>query len=139
MNGYLLDTNVISELTTKKPDVGVVRFLKNMEAGYVSVVSVHELYFGLERLPSGSKRRQNLTSAVEDLLEIYQENILSVSQSEARVAASMRASMEAAGRTLHLADALLAASSFRHGLTLVTRNEKDFAGLLLQLINPWVA
>lgn len=44
---------------------------------------------------------------------------------------------QAAGRPLGIADGMIAATALEHGLTLMTRNEKDFTGLGVTLLNPW--
>ncbi len=134
---YLIDTNILSELVRPKPDTGVVRFMENLDLAYLSVMTVHELTFGIERLPTDNPRRQYLQRSVEELIAQFSENIIAVGQAEARASAFMRANAEKAGRTLHIMDALLAATANVNHLTLLTRNEKDFTGLNIQVFNPW--
>jgi predicted nucleic acid-binding protein len=136
VTGYLLDTNVLSEVMRPKPDPGVVRFLKTQTNLWLSVISLHELAYGLQKLPSG-QRRQDLTRAVEELKEIYAERILAITSQPAERSAELRISAQQQGKVLHLADALLAGTALSHGLTLVTRNLKDFEDLPLRLLNPW--
>ncbi len=137
MSGFLLDTNVISELVRPAPDPQVIAFLDALEDGYVSVVTVHELVYGLHRLPDGAKRHA-LETAVEQFLTLYEDRVLPVGVPEARAAAALRAGQAAIGRTLHLADALIAATALVRGLTLATRNTADFAGLGVALRDPWM-
>lgn len=136
MTGVLLDTNVISELTRPDRNPNVVRFLEALEDGYVSVITVHELGYGLERLTDGSRRRQ-LAETVEQFLDLYADRIAPIGVPEARAAAALRADQAGRGRTLHLADALIAATALVRGLTLATRNTADFEGLGVILHNPW--
>lgn len=136
MRGFLLDTNVISEITRPNRNPAVEDFLRRMAGGAISVVTVHELRFGLERLPAG-RRRQSLTEVIERFLRLYDDHILPLGAREAWAAALLRAEAERAGHTLHLADALIAGTAQVHGLTIATRTIDDFRGLGLALINPW--
>lgn len=137
MSAYLLDTNTLSELARPRPDPGVVRFLEGLGESYLSVLTVHELVYGLELLPARSAKRKKLTSFTEDMLSTFQEQILPVRQIEARIAALMRGQSRKDGRTLHVIDSILAATASANGLTLVTRNEKDMAHLQVEIVNPW--
>ncbi|MCK0197368.1 type II toxin-antitoxin system VapC family toxin [Ancylobacter sp. 6x-1] len=132
----LLDTNVISEITRPARSEQVMRFLDALEDGYISVVTLHELTYGLERLPSGT-RRNALSEAIAQFLALYSDRILGIGTAEARTAAVLRAGQAERGRTLHLADALIAGTALVHGLTIATRNIADFEGLGVPLHDPW--
>ena len=113
---YLIDTNVLSELRRKRPDPRVVSWLqaRPRQSLFLSVLVLGEIRKGIERITVDS-RRQALLSWLEVELPNY-----------------------FLGRLLAI-DGLLAATALQHDLTMVTRNSKDFAGLNLQLINPWDA
>jgi toxin FitB len=132
----LLDTNVISETTRKKPDANVLGFLTVLDHAVVSVLTLHELHFGICRLPHG-QRRTDLAMSVDRFFETFDDAVIDVSRVIARLAAELRADAQAKGRTLHVADALIAATALEQGITLATRNVGDFDGLGLNLINPW--
>jgi len=132
VTGVLLDTNVISELTKLNRNPQVVAYLDTLEDGFISVITLHELRYGLERLGDGTRRR-TLTETVERFLSLYQDRVLPVGVPEARAAAALRAGQAQRGRTLHLADALIAATALVHGLTLATRN----LGFGVALYSPW--
>lgn len=136
MSGYLLDTNVISEIARPKRDRGVVSFLDGLDDAFISVITLHELAFGLERLEPGSRRR-TLTETIEKFLALYHDRLLSVGAAEARSAAMLRAGQQDRGRALHLADTLIAATALTNGLILATRNTSDFEGLGISLVDPW--
>lgn len=138
MSSYLLDTNVISELTKPDRDRHVVAFLDRVADVHLSVITLHELTYGLERLPPGP-RRADLTAVIDTFLELYSDRVLPVGLAEARAAAALRAAQQQRGRTLHLADSLIAATALVAGLTVATRNVTDFEGLGVLLINPWQA
>ena len=79
MNRYLLDTNVLSETTKPECDEGVRTFLDYLPDAYISVLSIHEIAYGLECLPNG-RRRTNLAQAIEKLLGTFSETILPIAQ-----------------------------------------------------------
>ena len=123
-------------MTKADPDNSVKAFLDNLPTAYLSILSVHELHFGLETLPK-SKRRTALRNSVEALLSLYHDSILAVGDAEAKAGATVRATAQAQGRIVDTADGIIAGTALVHGLTVVTRNEKDFQGLGVPLINPW--
>lgn len=136
MNGYLLDTNVISELTKELPDPRVAEFLAEHENLWLSLVVMHELEFGLQLLPEGS-RRYSLQAALSKFIAEHQDRILPVERKEAEWAARLRSQARRSGRVLHLGNALIAGTARAHGLSVATRNTEDFAGLDVRVNNPW--
>ncbi|NJL82324.1 MAG: type II toxin-antitoxin system VapC family toxin [Chloroflexaceae bacterium] len=136
MPGWLLDTNVISELTKTQPAPSVIDFLNTTEPTFLSAITLHELEFGLLRLKSEQKRSR-LRAWLTDLERQYGERILPVGRAEAKWAARQRSVTADSGRVLSLADALIAGTAIQQDLVLVTRNLKDFQGLNLSLFDPW--
>lgn len=138
MSGYLLDTNVISEIAQPQPDAGVCRFVGGLDDACLSTLTIHELSYGLELLPADSRRKAELVRKIEELLGLFHERILPITDTESRIAGAMRADAKKTGRVVHTIDALIAATAFAHDLTVVTRNEKDFQDLGVRVFNPWV-
>lgn len=136
MRGFLLDTNVISELARNNPDPGVVAFLSGQEELWLSAVVLHELEFGLGLLPEG-RRRDGIGAAVSVFVEEYEDRVLPLGRAEAAHAAALRVRARRAGRTLDLGDALIAGTAAAHELAVATRNVRDFDGLGLDLVDPW--
>jgi predicted nucleic acid-binding protein len=136
MKGFLLDTNVISELVKPVPDKNVVEFLSTMDSAWLSIISLHELTYGLELLPKG-KRFAELDEKLRQLLSEYSDWIIPVNQSEANQAALFRVQAKNQGRGIHLADALIAGTAKVHDLSVVTRNVDDFLGIDVEVVNPW--
>ena len=71
------------------------------------------------------------------ILAAYEDRILSLSRDEAEQAATFRVQARHSGRTLDLGDALIAGTAKVHGLSLATRNVRDFRGLDIDIVNPW--
>ena len=136
MSGYLIDTNVVSELTKASPDSGVIAFLSEQDDLWLASVVLHELEFGLQSLPQG-RRRDALRQVLSDFITEFDDRILPLERIEAEWAARLRAEAHLSGRALHLGDALIAGTAKAHGPSVATRNVKDFDGLDVNVANPW--
>lgn len=136
MNGFLLDTNVVSELTRTEPDGNVMAFLAEPHDLWLSAIVVHELEYGLQLLPPG-QRRDLLSAALAGIVTEYQDRVLPVDRAVAELAAVFRAQAHRGGRVLDLGDALVAGTARAHDLSVATRNVTDFNGLDVDVINPW--
>jgi len=136
---YLLDTCVISELVTKHPRPQVVDFVDTLDSDdvYLSVITIGEIAKGIEKLPK-SKRKQQLHSWLkEDLLVRFDGRIIPLDTEVLMKWGNLVARLELAGITLPAIDSLIAATTFTHNFTLVTRNVDDFHGTGIEIVNPW--
>lgn len=140
MNGFLLDTNVPSELPKPFPSPAVEDWLRQQpsERLFLSVVTVGELRSGILQTPEGRKRR-HFQLWTQSILDRFEGRILPVTMAVADRWGYVTATRRLAGRSIGFGDGLIAATALEHELTLVTRNVRDFAGLGLELINPWEA
>ena len=136
MNGFLLDTNVVSELTRSVPDSQVMVFLAEQQDLWLSAMVVHELAFGLKMLPHG-QRRDVLRAVLSGFITHYQDRILPVDRRGAEWAAYFQSQAHRSGRVLDLGDALIAGTARAHDLSVATRNVADFSGLDVDVTNPW--
>jgi toxin FitB len=140
MTGFLLDTNVPSELTRPQSNLHVERWLDEAddEQLFLSVVSLGEIFKGLTILPDG-KRRRRLQQWVEATLRPWFEGrILPVTERIAERWGILSGECQMEGRGLSVADGLIAATALEHDLTVVTRNQKDFASVGVAVFNPWL-
>jgi predicted nucleic acid-binding protein len=135
---YLIDTNVVSEITAKQPEEHVVRWLdgKGRRELWLSAVTVGELRYGVERLPLGAKRLR-LQQYLIRLLRRFDGQVLPLNIPIAETWGRVRRQAELARRSMPLEDAMLAATAEVHELTLVTRNTRDFEGWGGPVLNPW--
>jgi predicted nucleic acid-binding protein len=141
VNGFLLDTNIPSELTKPMPDSQVSIWVDAQDNAslYLSVVSVGELRRGFTVLPQ-SKRRMQLEQWFEQyLLPLFANRVLPVTQSIGDRWGVLGGECQLRGTPLNTADGMIAATALEHDLTVVTRNVKDFAGLGVTVFNPWDA
>lgn len=136
---FLLDTNVVSEWVKPRPDPRVVSWLDEVDEDrvFLSVVTLGELRYGVERLPAGG-RRQRLDVWVRQELPLrFEGRVLPVDAIIADAWGIIVAQRERAGRGISAMDALIAATAEAHELTLVTRDAADFQSAVTMLFNPW--
>jgi predicted nucleic acid-binding protein len=136
---FLLDTNVVSEWVKSRPDRGVVAWLAAVDEDqvFISVVTLAELRYGIERMTAGSRRNRLAQWLQDDLPPRFDGRILSIDHIVADVWGKVVARSEAAGRPIGAMDAFMAATAEAHGLILVTRNVSDFEASIKAIINPW--
>ena len=140
MNGFLLDTNVISELIRPKPDAKVVQWIGETDESilFLSVLTVGEIRDGIERLDVG-RRRGRLESWLEiDLRARFRDRILPIDEAIAERWGALSEIAVAKGKPIPVIDGLLAATAIHHDLMLVTRNGSDVAGTGVPIVNPWL-
>ena len=139
MSGFLLDTNVISELVKPKPDDRVRRWIEETDESilFLTVLTLGEIRKGVERLRSG-RRRGRLESWLQvDLPSRFQDRILPIDAAIADRWGRISAIATAKGKPVPVIDGLLAATAIHHNLTLVTRNSSDVSGTGVATLNPW--
>ena len=136
MSGFLLDTNVLSEMTREVPHPGVIAFLAEQEDLWLPSLVVHELEYGVQLLPQG-RRRDRLQAMLTSIISTYSDRILALDRPAAESAARLRAQARRMGRPLDLGDALIAGIAQSNVLTIATRNVRDFDYVEVAVISPW--
>lgn len=133
---YLLDTNVLSELSRPAPDTGVLKRFRRHERNVTTAsVAWNELLFGCRRLPS-SKRRDLLLTFVDQVLRPSLP-ILPYDTAAAEWHAAERVRLENAGASRPFVDCQIAAIAHANGLVLVTANVKDFRFFEGLVVEDW--
>lgn len=136
---YLVDTNVISEVLRSVPNTHVATWASGVtkQTLFISVVSLGEIQKGLTIMPAGVRRIQ-LAQSIEQLIPAwFAGRVLPITRNIAERSGVLEGQRQLQGRPLHIADAQIAATALLSGLTLVTRNTRDFEGLGLTILNPW--
>lgn len=137
---YLLDTCLISELAKSKPDEKVVDWVlsENETSFYISVLTLGELYKGVEKLPE-SKKKEELRIWIEDELKNrFQSRIISIDMRVSILWGKIQCLAEKNGKPMPAIDSLIAATGIAYDLTVVTRNVADMEQSGVKLLNPWL-
>jgi predicted nucleic acid-binding protein len=141
-SGFLLDTNVLSELMREHPDAGVLDWFAQNTLAIMSTSTVNqaEILTGIALLPTG-KRRTALAVAAEQMFEQdFAGHCLEFDAAAAKNYAVIVAARFRQGHPISTEDAQIAAIALATGLTVATRNTKDFENIDdLTLANPWQA
>jgi tRNA(fMet)-specific endonuclease VapC len=136
---YVLDTNVISELISKRPDRKIVEWLDHLDPNtiYLNVITIGEIRKGIEKLLP-SKRRETVREWLEtDLLLRFQGRILEITTEVMLVWGGLVGRLEKEGKPISAIDSLIAAIALQGNYCLVTRNEHNFQYTGVTIINPW--
>ncbi|MBT9584412.1 type II toxin-antitoxin system VapC family toxin [bacterium] len=131
---YLVDTNVISELSKRHANAAVVNWFSTQRTLALSAITLEELTYGVERIPVEQSAR--LRQWFYKLLAIP-PLVVAVDDRIAQLAGRLRAGRERAGRPVTQADMLIAATALVSGRILVTRNAKDFYDCGVTVLNPF--
>lgn len=140
MAGWLLDTNVLSELRRPKPERKVVAFVsaQPLDLLYVSVVTLAELRFGIEQVGDASRRADLNDWLTHRVRQMFDQRLLEVSED---VMLKWRLLVEQGRKARHTfsqPDLLIAATALHHGLTVVTRDTSEFKRAGASVSNPWI-
>ena len=140
MNGWLLDTNVISELRRSRPEARVVAFVaaQPLEKLFVSAVTFAEIRYGIEMVSDPIRRTELNDWLAHKVRPMFDQRVLAVSED---VLFKWRLLVEdgrKAGHTFSQPDLIIAATALQHGLTVVTRDTADYSRARVPLFNPWV-
>ena len=139
MGGLLIDTNVISEFVKPLPSLKVKSWFEAVdpESLFASVITFGEIRLGIEDLAVGKRRTELEQWLEEGVPDWFQDNLLPVTKAIADRWGQITIQAKRKGITVATADGLIAATAIEHGLTLVTRNVKDFEGIAVPPLNPW--
>lgn len=138
---FLLDTNVLSEVTRSRPDARVLQWLDELDEdrSFISVVSIAEIRRGVALMDKGRKRDALNEWLTSDLPQRFDQRVIAVEQDVALAWGDLMGDAKRNGCNLSSMDGLIAATAIAHDLALATRNIKDFEGLGIRLVDPWVA
>jgi len=140
VNGWLLDTNVIAEVSGAKPDPKVERWINSQPEHllFLSILTIAEYWKGIEHLPPGDKRRAGLRRAVAALEGRFSGRVLSVSDKIAvRWGAISGEVKRLTGHPPSVVDTLLAATAIEQNLYFATRNVIHVTHSGAAVFNPW--
>jgi toxin FitB len=139
VKGWLLDTNILSELRRPRPDPRVLTFIASqpLDSLFVSTVTLAEIRFGIELTADARHRSALLDWLNQRVRPMFAGRILAVSED---VMLRWRLMVEEGRKINHTfsqPDLIIAATALDHGLTLVSRDQGDFVKTPVTVFNPW--
>ncbi len=140
MTGWLLDTNILSELRRPRPERKVLAFIaaQPLERLYVSSVTPAEIRFGIEQVSDSGRRAELGDWLTHKVRPMFEQRVLEITED---IMFKWRLLVEdgrKAGHTFSQPDLIIAATALHHGLTVVSRDTGDFRKAHTPLLNPWV-
>ncbi|MEA3158535.1 MAG: toxin FitB [Gammaproteobacteria bacterium] len=140
MTGWLLDTNIISELRRPKPEPKVTEFIRSqpLEGLFVSIVTFAEIRFGIELLPNATRRSDLNDWLAHKVRPMFEQRVLAISEDVMFKWRLMVEDGRKAGHTFSQPDLIIAATAQHHGLTVVSRDTKEYVAARVDVFNPWV-
>lgn len=139
MTGWLLDTNILSELRRPKPEPKVLAFIaaQPLDRLYVSAVTFAEIRFGIELVADAGRRAELSDWLAHKVRPMFDERVLAISED---VMFKWRLLVEDGRKARHTfsqPDLIIAATALHHGLTVVTRDVGDYERARAPVFNPW--
>ena len=139
MTGWLLDTNVVSELRRPRPEPRVVAFVaaQPLDRLFLSVVTLAEIRFGIERVADAGHRADLNDWLNLKVRPMFERRVLPVSED---VMLKWRLLVEQgrkSGHTFSQPDLIIGATALHHGLTVVSRDAADYVKAGVPLLDPW--
>jgi predicted nucleic acid-binding protein len=139
VTGWLLDTNVLSELRRPKPEPKVVTFVasQTLDLLYVSSVTFAEIRFGIERVTDATRRAELNDWLAHKVRPMFEQRVLGVSEDIMFKGRLLVEDGRTSGHTFSQPDLIIAATALQHGLTVVSRDTRDYERARVPVINPW--
>ena len=139
MNGWLLNTNVLSELRRPKPERKVVAFVaaQPLEDLFVSSVTFAEIRFGIELVANPGRRAELNDWLTHKVRPMFEHWVLVVSEDIMFKWRLMVEEGRKTGHTFSQPDLVIAATALHHGLTVVTRDTDEYEKARVPALNPW--
>ncbi|MGP0085205.1 MAG: type II toxin-antitoxin system VapC family toxin [Steroidobacteraceae bacterium] len=139
MTGWLLDTNILSELRRPKPERKVLAFVaaQPLELLYISTVTLAEIRFGIELLPDVARRSELNDWLAHKVRPMFEQRVLAITDD---IMFKWRLLVEEGrkvGHTFSQPDLIIAATGQHHGLTIVSRDTADYVKAQVTVFNPW--
>jgi len=140
VSGWLLDTNILSELRRPKPERKVVAFIaaQPLELLYVSSATLAEIRFGIE-LVADTRRRAELNDwLTHKVRPMFEQRVLPITEDIMLKWRLLVDDGRKSGHTFSQPDLIIAATALHHGLTVISRDASDFRRAGAPVLNPWI-
>jgi hypothetical protein len=139
VTGFLLDTNILSELRRPKPEPKVLAFIaaQPLERLYISVVTLAEIRFGIELLDDPTRRAELKDWLTHKMRPMFEQRILPITEDVMLKWRLLVDEGRKAGHTFSQPDLIIAATALVNDLAIVSRDTADYDKARVQVLNPW--
>jgi len=139
LTGWLLDTNILSELRRPKPESKVVSFIasKPLDLLFVSTVTFAEIRFGIECVADPARRAELSDWLSHNVRPMFEQRVLAVSEDVMLKWRLLVADGRKAGHTYSQPDLIIAATALHYDLTVISRDTGNFKKARVPVLNPW--
>ena len=140
MTGWLLDTNILSELRRPRPEPKVVAFVaaQPLESLHISLVTLAEIRFGIELIQDVGRRAALDHWLTHKVRPMFDQRVLPITEDTLFKWRLMVEDDRKRGHTFSQPDLIIAATALDHGLTLVSRDTRDYERARVPVFNPWI-
>jgi predicted nucleic acid-binding protein len=141
VTGWLLDTNVLSEIRRAKPNARVARFVSTRPFArlYVSVVTLAEIRFGIEVAADITRRAEMTEWLANEVRPMFEDRVLDITEDIVLTWRLLVEQGRKTGHTFSQADLMIAATARHHGLTVVSRDTREYERADVPVVNPWMS
>jgi predicted nucleic acid-binding protein len=141
VTGWLLDTNILSELRRPRPEPKVVKFIaaQSLENLYISSVTLAEIRFGIELVADIGRRADLNDWLTHKVRPMFDQRVLPITEDTMLKWRLLVEDGRKSGHTFSQPDLIIAATAFEHGMTLVSRDTSDYERARVPVFNPWNA
>jgi toxin FitB len=141
VSGWLLDTNVLSELRRAKPNAGVARFVSTRPFArlYISVITLAEIRFGIEIAADITRRIEVTEWLAKQVRPMFEDRVLDITEDILLIWRLLVEEGRKTGHTFSQADLMIAATARHHGLTIVSRDISEYEKADVPVVNPWTS
>ena len=141
MTGWLLDTNVLSELRRPRPEPKVVAFVAEqpLDSLFISSVTLAEIRFGIELVTEAGRRAELSNWLTHRVRPMFEQRVLPITED---IMFKWRLLVEdgrKSGHTFSQPDLIIAATALEHGLSVVSRDTTDYERARVPVLDPWNA
>ena len=139
MTAWLLDTNVLSEIRKRRPNRKVVAFVAEqpLERLYVSTVTLAEIRFGIEQVTDAMRRAELHAWLTHKVRPLFAQRVLDVNEDVLFKWRLLVAEGRKSGHTFSQPDLFIAAQALHHGMTIVSRDTREYVRAGAPVLNPW--
>jgi predicted nucleic acid-binding protein len=140
VTGWLLDTNILSELRRPRPEPRVLAFVaaQPLENLYVSAVTFAEIRFGIEMVADAGRRSKLSDWLAHKVRPMFEQRVLTISEDVMFKWRLMVEEGRKARHTFSQPDLIIAATALDHGLTVVSRDVSEYRKARVPVLNPWL-